>query len=284
MTVPQGAAVRRRRPLPITTEPTAVYALDPAWEAERARLDSLTLLYDPGTLAVSERLGLAPGWRCLDVGAGTGTLALSLAERVGPTGTVVALDIDTRFLDPLAAPNLETVALDVTQEPLPRGEFDLVHARLLLEHLPSRGDLLGNMIAAAKPGGWVLLEDLDWATAMVIDPPSDVHRRVATGIRSVFTRHGYDPHYGRTLPRRLRAAGLHDIGVHAEAIQVDADPVAGVPQWELLADQFAPHLLSAGLVDQDDLDAFHKLLHDGHTVCFAPLMVSCWGRVDGALA
>jgi SAM-dependent methyltransferase len=269
---------------PATTEPTAVYALDPGWEAERARLDSLTALYDSGTLAICERLGLASGWRCLDVGAGTGTLALALAERVAPTGTVVAADIDTRFLEPLSAPNLETLALDVTAETLPQGEFDLVHARLLLEHLPGRGDVLCNVVAATKPGGWVLVEDLDWSTAMVLDPPSDVHRRVVTGIRSVFTRHGYDPHYGRTLPRRLQAAGLHDVRAHAEAIKVDADPIGGVPQWELLADQFAPHMLSAGLVDQHDLDAFHELLHDGRTVCFAPLMVSCWGRMDGALA
>jgi len=260
-------------------DPIGGYALDPGWHAERARLDSLTALYDPGSLAVSEQLGLAPGWRCLDVGAGTGTLALALAERVAPTGTVVALDIDTRFLEPLAAPQLETVALDVTEQPLPQGEFDLVHARLLLEHFPSRGDVLSNLIAAARPGGWVLVEDLDWATAMVLDPPSDVHRRVAGAIRSLLCRHGYDPHYGRSLPRRLRAAGLSDVGTRAESIQVDADPVAGVPQWELLAEQFAPHLLSSGLVDQHDLDAFHALLHDGHTVCFAPLMVSCWGKV-----
>jgi SAM-dependent methyltransferase len=262
-----------------TAKPTAAYALDPNWHDERARLESLTALYDRGSLAVCERLGLAPGWRCLDVGAGTGTLALALAERVAPMGIVVALDIDTRFLEPLAAPELETGAIDVTEQPLPQGEFDLVHARLLLEHMPARGDVLGNMIGAAKPGGWVLVEDFDWATALVIDPPSDVHRRVASAIRSVFTRHGYDPHYGRSLPRRLRAAGLSDVGTRAESVQVDADPVLGVPQWELLADQFAPYLLSSGLVDQADLDAFHALLHDGHTVCFSPLMVSCWGRV-----
>jgi SAM-dependent methyltransferase len=263
----------------MTTYATAGYALDPNWHAERARLDSLTALYDPGSLAVCQQLGLAPGWRCLDVGAGTGTLALALAERVAPTGTVVALDIDSRFLEPLTAPHLETGTLDVTEQALPPGEFDLVHARLLLEHFPARGDVLSNMIGAAKPGGWVFLEDLDWATALVIDPPSDVHRRVASAIRSLFSRHGYDPHYGRSLPRRLRAAGLSDVGTRAESIRVDADPVLGVPQWELLADQFAPQLLSSGLVDQHDLDAFHELLHDGCTVCFAPLMVSCWGRV-----
>jgi SAM-dependent methyltransferase len=269
---------------PTATEPSAGYALDAAWHAERARLESLTSLYDPGSLAVCERLGLAPGWHCLDVGAGTGTLALALADRVGPTGSVVALDIDTRFLEPLAGPQLEPVAADVTQAPLPQATFDLVHARLLLEHLPARCEVLENMVAAAKPGGWVLVEDFDWSTALVVDPPSDVHRRVASAIRSTFSRHGYDPHFGRTLPRRLRAAGLIDVGTRAESIQVDADPVLGVPQWELLADQFAPHLLSAGLVDEADLEAFHALLHDGHTVCFAPLMVSCWGRVDAALA
>ncbi|MGN6869058.1 MAG: methyltransferase domain-containing protein [Solirubrobacteraceae bacterium] len=262
-----------------TAEPPAGYALDPNWHAERARLDSLTALYDPGTLAVCERLGLASGWRCLDVGAGTGTLALALAERVAPTGTVVALDIDTRFLEPLAVPHLETGALDVSEQPLPAREFDLVHARLLLEHLPARGDVLDKMIGATRPGGWVLIEDFDWATALIVDPPSDVHRRVASAIRSVFTRHGYDPYYGRSLPRRLRAAGLSEVGTRAESIQVDADPVLGVPQWELLADQFAPLLIASGLVDEDDLGAFHALLHDGHTVCFAPLMVSCWGRV-----
>jgi SAM-dependent methyltransferase len=258
--------------------PQAGYALDGAWHAERERLDSLTALYDPGTLAICERLGLAPGWRCLDVGAGTGTLAQALAGRVAPSGHVVALDIDTRFIEPLASPHFEPIASDITETELPRSQFDLVHARLLLEHLPARDAVLENMIGATRPGGWVLVEDFDWVTAFIVDPPSAVHSRVARAIQSVLTNHGYDPDYGRSLPRRLRAAGLTDVATRAESIQVDADPERGVPQWELLADQLAPALLGGGLVDQADLDAFHDLLHDGSTVCFAPLMVSCWGR------
>jgi SAM-dependent methyltransferase len=258
---------------------TGGYALDTDWHAERARLDSMTALFDPGTLAICDRLGLSPGWRCLDVGAGTGTLAQALAKRVAPSGAVVAVDLNTRFLEPLAGPHLEPVAVDVTNRALPRAEFDLVHSRLLLEHLPARGEVLANMIRAARPGGWVLVEDFDWSTALVIDPPSDVHSRVVRAVRSAFTRHGYDPHFGRSLPRRLRAAGLTDVTTRAESIQVEADPIHGVPQWELLADQLAPQLLAAGMVDQEDLDAFHRVLHDGHTVCFAPLMVSCWGQV-----
>ena len=116
----------------------AGYALDPAWHAERERLDSLTSLYDPRTLGLCERLGLAPGWHCLDAGAGTGSLAVALAERVGADGSVTALDADTRFLAPLASEHLIVVEADLTASDLPAGRFDLVHARLVLEHLPER--------------------------------------------------------------------------------------------------------------------------------------------------
>ena len=62
-----------------------------------------------------EQLGVAAGWACLEVGAGNGSVSHWLAQRVGPTGHVVASDIDTRFLDRLALPNLEVRRLDVTQ-------------------------------------------------------------------------------------------------------------------------------------------------------------------------
>src|SRR4051812_40080348 len=130
-----------------TTLP-AGYALDPAWHAERDRLDSLTSLYDPRTLRLCEQLGLAPGWHCLDAGAGTGSLAAALAERVGPAGRVTALDSDTRFLAPLASERLTVVEADLAGGDLPSGAFDLVHARLVLEHLPERDRVLAALAAA----------------------------------------------------------------------------------------------------------------------------------------
>lgn len=187
------------------------YALDSAWHAERDRLDSLTRLYDAGTLEVVDRLGIADGWHCLDVGAGTGSLAQKFADLVAPTGSVTALDVDTRFLDPLASEHLHVVQADVTRDPLPDGPFDLVHARLLLEHLPPRDAVLAAMARAAKPGGWVLIEDFDWSTAFMVDPPSATHDKVAGAIREVFIRHGYTPSYGRQLPRALATAGLVDV-------------------------------------------------------------------------
>jgi ubiquinone/menaquinone biosynthesis C-methylase UbiE len=260
---------------------TGRYALDPAWHAERERLTSLTGLYDAATLHLAERLGLAPGWRCAEVGAGTGTVAELLAERVGPSGHVLAVDTDTRFLEPLAGATLAVQARDITTRPLPPGQFDLVHARPLLEHLPARDDVLRTLACAVAPGGWLLVEDFDWAAGTLADPPARVHTRVADACRSFLLAHGYDPQYGRRLPRALRAAGLADVGTSAVSMQVDADRARGVPQWGLLADQLAPGLLGAGLVTAEDLRAFADLLHDGDTVVFAPLMVSCWGRRPG---
>jgi ubiquinone/menaquinone biosynthesis C-methylase UbiE len=256
----------------------AGYVLDQAWHAERARLDSLTALYDERTLRLCEHLGLAPGWDCLDAGAGTGSLATALADRVGATGTVTALDVDARFLRRLQSDCLVVVEADLTEAPLPTDRYDLVHARLVLEHLPQRDAVLTSLAAAVRPGGWLLIEDFDWSTALVVDPPDRTHERVARACLEFFSAHAYEPYYGRRLPRCLAAAGLVEVGTHAESVQVRADREHGVPQWELLVDQRAAGLLAEGLVEEADLERFHALWHDGESVCFAPLLVSSWAR------
>lgn len=258
--------------------PESRYALDPAWHAERERLGSLTWLYDDTTLRLARRLGVTAGWRCADVGAGTGSVAELLAASVGEAGHVLALDTDTRFLEQLAGPTIGVRRQDITAEPLPSGEFDLVHARLVLEHLPARDRVLPELADALVPGGWLLIEDFDWVSATLVDPVSAVHGRVTAACRRFLEAHGYDPGYGRRLPRALRRSGLVDVGTSASSAQVDADPEHGIPQWELLVEQLAPGLLAAGLVTEEDLREFGELLHDGTTVLFAPLMVSCWGR------
>ena len=201
-----------------------------------------------------------------------------LADRVGPSGLVVAADLDTRFLQALDRPNVEVQQLDVTREMPHRTGFDLVHARLLLEHLPQRTDVLRTLAALVRPGGSVLIEDFDWVTATMFDPDAPVAGRVADAVRTLMMGAGYEPHFGRRLPRLFSEAGLTDVHTHAQAMQVTGDRERGIPQWQLLVEQLTPHLLSLELVSQGDLDEFTALCHDEDVVCFAPLMVSVSGR------
>ncbi|MEV5538172.1 methyltransferase domain-containing protein [Saccharopolyspora shandongensis] len=254
------------------------YILDPAWHAEHARLENLASLYDPGTAAICDQLGVTAGWRCADLGAGTGTVVKILADRVGSEGEVLAVDADTRFLEPLAGGPISVLAADVTSEPLPANRFDLAHSRLLLEHLPAAETVIESMAKAVRPGGWVFVEDLDWTTAMAVDPPSEAHERIIRACHELFTGTPYDPSCGRKLPRLLRRAGLTDIGARSTALYLSADSAHGLPGWEMLVEQLAPRLLELGLLSQADLDAFHQLWHDGDSICFGPLMVSAWGR------
>src|SRR5437773_5494354 len=106
-------------------------------ETERQRLRALSDIYDPDTVRHLEDLGVGVGWRCLEVGAGEGSIARWLSARVGP-GSVVATDLDTRFLGFPASGNVEVLRHDVTADPCPGEPFDLIHARFVLCHLPGR--------------------------------------------------------------------------------------------------------------------------------------------------
>ena len=74
---------------------------------------------------------------------------------------MLSLDVDTRFQPPSTGV-VEVRQLDVTTEPIGADEFDLVHARAVLQHLAQREAVLDAMIAAAKPGGWIVVSDVDW--------------------------------------------------------------------------------------------------------------------------
>ena len=140
--------------------------------AEDERLDLLEQIYDP--ISRLRRGLVQPGWRCLEVGAGRGSMAAWLADQVGATGHVVATDVDTRYLSRLELPNLEVIEHNILEDPidvLRPGSFDLVCSRLMLFHLKGRQEqAIRQMAACLRPGGWLLDEDADWGTATPVDP------------------------------------------------------------------------------------------------------------------
>lgn len=129
---------------------------------EQKRLRLLGEVMDPHTHKHLKRIGPGSGWKCLDVGAGDGSVARWMAERVKPEGHVVATDINTRFLEETSAPHLEVRQHDITRDGIERDHFDLVHCRTVLMHLSEPGQALKRMVQALKPGGWLLVEETDY--------------------------------------------------------------------------------------------------------------------------
>jgi SAM-dependent methyltransferase len=189
------------------------YLFDHAWEGEARRLAGVQDAFDANTIRHLEGRGVGPGWRCLEVGAGAGSMASWLSERVGPTGTVLATDISLALVEGLELPNLEIRRHDVVNEDLPPASFDLVHCRLVLEHLPERDKALDNMVRALAPGGWLVVEDMDWSSLGIVSHRRAPALRFFTGaVPRLLKSVGYDGRYGRRLPVELGRHGLVEIG------------------------------------------------------------------------
>lgn len=251
------------------------YLYDQAWEKERQRIAGMEALWDPGTIAELERLGVAEGWRCLDVGAGGGTVAQWLAGRVGEGGHVVAADLDTRYLEPVAADNLEVVQNDITAG-APGEGFDLVHARLLLEHIPDT-DALANMVAATKPGGWLLLEDYDFASSVGY-PAHPLADRVQDAVLGFMSEVGsFDPNYGRRLVGELRAAGLDQVEGDGR-VRVLYGGTPGTDFFRFSLESLRAVLTERGDATDAEIDECLALFDDPDRVLLSPAMIAARGR------
>src|SRR5262249_33062351 len=139
------------------------YTFDNADVHAPARFAAIAAMFDAITIRHLKRRGIDDGWRCLEIGAGGGSIANWMSMRVGERGHVLATDIDTRYLTPLRFHliNLDVIEHDVTTDSLPTQYFDLVHARLVIMHLRDKRAVLQRLIGALKPGGWLLVEDFD---------------------------------------------------------------------------------------------------------------------------
>jgi SAM-dependent methyltransferase len=252
----------------------STYLLDNAWEHARRRLRLLERVYDPGSTRRLDALGVGAGWRCLEVGAGGGSITRWLCSRVGPTGRVLAVDLDTRFVDDIHAPNLDVAALDVTTTQIPGGPFDLIHARAVLTHLSAREDVLDRLIDSLAPRGWLLLEEPDAYPIEAIGPA--LHCEVVTKVLAGSAPSGLDATWGRDLPARLRSRGLDDIGAESEVpLAEGASPGAEFLRLSTL--QLHDLAVAAG-VTPDQLDEWDALLTTPGRWFPGLAMVAAWGR------
>jgi SAM-dependent methyltransferase len=262
------------------------YVFDNSWEKERVRLAGIESMLDPGTRRHLDSVGVGAGWTCLEVGGGGGSIVQWLCRRVGETGKVIATDLDTRFLDALDEPNLEALRHDIVTDELPEQQFDLIHSRLVLEHLPGRDAVLKRIVSALKPGGWVVIEDLDWHAVLARPPrlffyPSTGLRqsvRVWRAAVEVLRKAGYDPEYGFRLPGELQTLGLEDVGgdLRARIFPGGSPPTAA---FRLTLEHLRGALVSSGALTEREIDREIARLEDPEMLISRPsVMVAAWGR------
>jgi SAM-dependent methyltransferase len=254
---------------------TGRYAYDQSWEHERARLAGIESLWETGTRALLAPL-VAAGARCLEVGAGGGATVAWLAERVGPEGHVLATDIDTRFVEPLTSGTVEVLEHDITAGPPREAAFDLVHARLVLEHLPAHEQALAHMVAAVRPGGWLVVEDYDW-TGFGADPPDELGERAARGIVGFMTAAGYDPVFGRRLVSLVGRQDVDELRGEGRMAVVD-DSAPGFAFFRLSFAALRDAAVAGGHMDAAGADAFAARLEGGGLRFLTPVVVAAVAR------
>jgi SAM-dependent methyltransferase len=256
------------------------YLLDNQQSEAGQRFDALATVFDPTTFRHMERFGVGSGWRCWEVGAGGTSVVSWLAKKVGPTGKVVATDIDTSWAASVARSPVEVRVHDVGTEEPPGEGFDLVHARLVLVHVPDRERALRSMIKALRPGGRILVEDADPALQPLLcpdeyGPEQQLANRLRQGFRKLLADRGADLAYGRKLPRLLREAGLR--GVEADAYFPVTSPACTALESATVR-QIRDQLVTAGLATQEEIDRHLANVAAGSMDLATAPMISAWGR------
>jgi ubiquinone/menaquinone biosynthesis C-methylase UbiE len=261
------------------------YVFDNAALEAVQRFESLESLYDERSFRFLNATGVGPGWRCLEVGAGGGSVAAWLAGPVGAAGHVTVTDIDPSHLTGLAASkpsNLEILVHDVGVDPLPEATFDLIHARLVLIHVPQRVAALSRLVGALKSGGWIVIEDYAQQFIDRSFPASDPERYkvVATmlaAMEQVMTSRGFDSTWGASLYRRFTDIGLVEVGLEGHfAAWAGGSP--GAQLFEANFEQVRAETVDAGLVTDAQVDSAVAEL-GAHDFAFSsPVMMTAWGR------
>jgi SAM-dependent methyltransferase len=226
-----------------------------------------------------EDRGVGEGWDCLEVGGGGGSITAWLAARVGPTGRILVTDIDPRFLEPLNASNVEARRHNIVTDPLPEAAFDLIHARIALIHLPERERVLARLVAALKPGGWLVDEDLDSAS-LLPNPnmyPGEILLKTQLAMMRLMDDRGVERRFGRMLFEQLRGLGLGAVGAEARmSMWHTGSPGASLMRVNF--EQLREEMIRGGYITDQEIERDIAQIEDADFMMPSPIMWAAWGQ------
>jgi ubiquinone/menaquinone biosynthesis C-methylase UbiE len=243
---------------------------------EGERLAHLTAKNDRGTMRLLERVGVTAGWRCLELGAGSGSIARWLCDKVGPKGSVVSVDVDTRFHCALPA-HAEVQERDATRGSLGQAEYDLVHARAFLEHIAQREAVLDRMVEALRPGGWMLLEDGDWSLYLRQQIPEPFRTLSVGALERSAKQNGWDPTCGSWLLPALQRRGLIEVSSRGHVGTMHGG--TGSAEWYVAGLVRAKgDLVADGVVDAETFDRAIAQARSPDFAVLSSIGIAAWGR------
>lgn len=268
----------------MTTDPvvrTRYFAAEAEATDELARLQLIEASFDPTTFRILDDIGVEAGWRCLEVGAGGGSVTRWLSERVGQTGYVVAADLDPRFLGGLSKQNIEVRRCDITCDDIEQSHYDLIHCRALLMHLDDPVEVLRRMTAALRPGGWLLAEEPDIQLMGSVDRDHPLAENfdfcIRKGMESALATRVFDPYFGRTLLAHIDGLGFAETRNEGNSVIVrGGEPLSRMwmQTWQVLTER----MLEAAIVTDAQLAALSRAFEDPTFTYYDPLIMSVWGR------
>lgn len=227
--------------------------------------------------------GVSSGMTVLDVGAGRGDVSLELADLVGPTGRVVALERNDQALalarERLEAyRNVEVVKGDLIDPPL--GPFDAVVARRVLMYQADRPAAVKAMASVLAPGGCLVFQETDATVAPASLGGLPLHDRVHAWVWKTVEREGASRHIGFELPQLFKAAGLSLDGLRGAAIFQTAERRHFM---EHIVRMMLPRMIAHGVateeeVDVETLDARLAAELESGKAWLGEVVVSAWGR------
>lgn len=190
-------------------------------DEELNRLGLQHRVWRPRASDAWRRAGFTTGQTLLDVGSGPGFASVDLAEIVGPTGKVVALERSGRYLDALRdsarrlnLTNIDTHEIDLDREPLPDVRADGAWVRWVFAFLKQPRDLVAKIAASLKPGGVIVIHEyFDYSTWRFMSRSSRFDEFVI-GVMKSWRASGGEPDIGRDLPGWLEDLGLRLVALN----------------------------------------------------------------------
>lgn len=253
--------------------------------AAAQRLRVLDEVYHQTTMALLKRVGLCKGWRCADIGCGTGRVTVAMAGQAGAASVVgvdeaeAFVDMARRFAAECKSINAGFVFGNAYAPPLPSAQSDLVYARCLLSHLNEPLQALRAMAALARPGGSVVIEDIDCG-GVFAHPEAPALMRHLNLYQRAMRLAGGDPLIGRKLPRLCRKVGLADVRFQVVAPSEPREPIKRL--YPLTLACLKPAIIEAGFATACEVDALVAKLNamaDDPTAAVSSCpMVQVWAR------